>query len=105
MDISFHTEEGRFNYRVCAVIVKGGRLLIMKDDALPYYYLPGGRVKLRETAEEALVREMSEELGAAVRPVRPLWLNQAFFTEDVTKEFYHEICLYYLAEHIRSFYF
>ena len=98
MDISFHTEEGRFNYRVCAVLVKGGRLLIMKDDALPYYYLPGGRVKLRETAEEALVREMSEELGAAVRPVRPLWLNQAFFTEDVTKEFYHEICLYYLAE-------
>ena len=81
MDISFHTEEGRFNYRVCAVIVKGSRLLIMKDDALPYYYLPGGRVKLRETAEEALVREMSEELGAAVRPVRPLWLNQAFFTE------------------------
>ncbi|MFQ7078095.1 MAG: hypothetical protein ACLRSW_09285 [Christensenellaceae bacterium] len=71
MDISFHTEEGRFNYRVCAVIVKGGRLLIMKDDALPYYYLPGGRVKLRKPVEEALVREMSGSLAPRCGPSGP----------------------------------
>lgn len=97
-DLSFPTDEGRFNYRVCALFVRDGKLLVMTDGCSPYYYLPGGRVKMGELAEDALKREMWEELGAEVRILRPLWLNQAFFTEDVTKEKYHEICLYFLVE-------
>lgn len=30
--------------------------------------------------------------------VRPLWLNQAFFTEDVDNLHYHELCLYFLMD-------
>ena len=92
MDISYQEGGGKFNYRVCAVMVHEGKLLAMRDERSPYYYLPGGRVKLGETAE------MSEELGAAVRPVRPLWLNQGFFTEDVDQLRYHELCLYFLMD-------
>ena len=55
MDITFRTPEGRFNYRVCAVILNGEYLLAMKDERSPYYYLPGGRVMLHETAEEAVL--------------------------------------------------
>ncbi len=98
MDISFLVKEGRFNYRVSAVAVKEGKLLIMRDRRFPYAYLPGGRVKLHESAEEALRREMKEELGVSLTLARPLWLNQAFFTEEVSGEKYHEIGLYYLVD-------
>ena len=41
---------------------------------------------------------MEEELNITPRIVRPLWLNQAFFNEDVDKLDYHEICIYFLMD-------
>ena len=29
---------------------------------------------------------------------RPVWLNQAFFTEDVDGMCYHELCIYFLMD-------
>ena len=58
MDISFETEKGRFNYRVSAVIIRNDRLLTVQDNAYSYSYLPGGRVKMGETAEQAMQREL-----------------------------------------------
>jgi 8-oxo-dGTP pyrophosphatase MutT (NUDIX family) len=98
MDISFITGNGKFNYRVCAVILDKGRILAMHDERSPYYYLPGGRVKLHETAEEAVLREVREELGIEARIARPLWLAQSFFNEDVDKLDYHELCVYFLMD-------
>lgn len=98
MDVVMKTPDGRFNYRVCAVIIHDGKLLAMKDHISPYYYLPGGRVKLHETAEHAMIREIEEELGVTARIDRALWLNQGFFVEDVTKDRFHEICLYFLVD-------
>ena len=85
VDISFNVDGGKFNYRVCAVIISDDRLLAMHDDRSPYYYLPGGRVALGERAEDAVIRDVREELGVTPEIFRPLWLNQAFFTEDVDK--------------------
>ncbi|MBQ8506726.1 MAG: NUDIX domain-containing protein [Clostridia bacterium] len=98
MDISFRTEQGRFNYRVCAVMLREGKLLTMQDELSPYSYLPGGRVKMHETAEDAIRREIREELHISVQPERPLWLCQSFFTDAANRERYHEICLYYLVD-------
>lgn len=98
MDITLKMPEGIFNYRACAVITGGGRLLAMRDERSPYYYLPGGRVKLGETAEAAVLREVREELEIGAEIVRPLWLCQSFFTEDVSLERYHELCLYFLVD-------
>lgn len=98
MDISFKTEEGRFNYRVCAIIIHDGKILAMKNERTPYYFLPGGRVALHETAEVAVLRELKEELEIDADIERPLWLNQSFFTEEVGKEKFHEICLYFLVD-------
>ena len=44
MDIVLKTENGRFNFRVCGIILNGEKLLVMRDENAPYYYLPGGRV-------------------------------------------------------------
>ena len=98
MDISFKSGNDKFNYRVCAMIISDGKILAMHDDRSPYYYLPGGRVAIGETAENAVVREVQEELDVTPKIVRPLWLNQAFFTEDVDNLNYHELCIYFLMD-------
>ncbi len=98
MDITFATQEGRFNYRVCGMIIHNGKILAMHDERSPYFYLPGGRVQLHETAEEAVIREIREELNIDAKIARPLWLNQGFFIEDVSGEKFHEICVYFLMD-------
>ena len=98
MDLTFKTEEGRFNLRVCAVFLHEGKLLAMRDQRSPYYYLPGGRVRLQESMEAAVLREVREELEIDGKILRPLWLNQGFFVEDVTGERFHELCLYFLMD-------
>ena len=83
MDVSFKVENEKFNYRVCAIILNDGKILAMRDERSPYFYLPGGRVKLGETAENAVIRELKEELKITATIARPLWFHQGFFQEDV----------------------
>lgn len=98
MDLTFTLSEGVFNVRACAVIIDHDRLLAMHDERSPYFYLPGGRVRLHETMEAAVLREVREELEIDASIIRPLWLCQGFFTEDVSRQRYHELCLYYLTD-------
>ena len=58
MDISFKSENQKFNYRVCAMMIFNGKILAMHDERSPYFYLPGGRVEMGETAEHAVLREV-----------------------------------------------
>ena len=98
MDITYTAGQEKFNYRVCAVMISGNKILAMHDERSPYFYLPGGRVKMGETAECAVIREVEEELGVTPKIVRPLWLNQGFFTEDVDGLNYHELCISFLTD-------
>ena len=98
MDLSFRCDNQKFNYRVCAMIILENKILAMHDERSPYFYLPGGRVSMGETAEQAVIREMQEELGITPKIIRPVWLNQAFFTEDVDNLRYHELCIYFLMD-------
>ena len=41
------SENDKFNYRVCAMIISDGEILAMHDGRSPYFYLPGGRVMHR----------------------------------------------------------
>lgn len=78
MDLSFKCDRQKFNYRVCAMIIADHKILAMRDERSPYFYLPGGRVAMGETAEHAVIREVQEELGIIPKIIRPVWLNQAF---------------------------
>ena len=87
-----------FNFRTAAIIVQNGKLLVTKDDSTEHYYLPGGRVTMREKAEDALTRELKEELGVTVAPERAVWIAQSFFTPTGKKQRYHELCTYFTVD-------
>ena len=98
MDIKFNTEEGIFSVRVRALIINGGKILAMKDEISPYYYLIGGKTEINETCEDAILREVREELGIQAEIIRPVFFAQNFYCGDVDGKRYHEICLYYLLD-------
>lgn len=54
-----------------ALIINNGKVLLVKHTYLPEWYLPGGGLKVGETFEKALKREIKEELGIAVKNFRP----------------------------------
>jgi ADP-ribose pyrophosphatase YjhB (NUDIX family) len=96
----FDRGETRFCYRVAAVILDRGRVLLQAVEAgptfeTPFYCLPGGRVEHGETAEACLRREMHEELEDDVEVGRLLWVIENFFQHEGMN--WHEIGLYFLA--------
>ena len=98
MDMTIKLDDGYFNYRVAAVIINHGRLLVMHNKEYNTYYLPGGRVQLHESSETAIKREIKEELLIDINNFRPLWLNECFFIEEGVNEKFHELCIYYLLD-------
>lgn len=98
LDITYVQSDRKFNYRVCAVIISNNKILAMRDERSPYYYLPGGKVRIGETAQQAVMREVAEEIHVTPKIVRPIWLNQGFFTEEVDRLNYHELCIYFLLD-------
>ncbi|MBO5645864.1 MAG: NUDIX domain-containing protein, partial [Clostridia bacterium] len=95
--VRFETYKGDFRLRTAAVILHEGRVLLAKD-TLPAYYLPGGGVTMHETAENALLRELSEELGIEAAIRRPLWITERFYRNPADDHRMHELCTYFAVD-------
>ena len=98
MDLTFKTPYGRFNYRVGAIILHDGKVLLMRNPEVPYLYSVGGRVNYNETTEEAVIREVLEETGVKLSVDRPVFFHEQFFDEEVTGEHFHEVAVYFLMK-------
>lgn len=98
MDLTFHTNQGCFNYRVGAVILRDGKLLLMHNDKEDIYYTVGGRVQFGESTQEAILREVREELAIELEIDRPLCFHESFYVYELTGEVVHEIAVYYLMK-------
>jgi 8-oxo-dGTP pyrophosphatase MutT (NUDIX family) len=94
--ISFKAGTHRFHLRAAALIVREGRVLLHRSERDDFWALPGGRVEPGETAQEAVVRELREELDVDVTATRLVWLVENFFA--YRNEPHHEIGLYFAAE-------
>jgi 8-oxo-dGTP pyrophosphatase MutT (NUDIX family) len=71
-----------FDIGVKALIVKDGHLLLLKRRDHGVWEMPGGRINRGETIENALLRELSEELpgGRALQVSRIVHAQQTDFT-------------------------
>ena len=62
VDVKFKEKEYSFHYRVVGVIVRDNNYLIQNIGGKDYYVLLGGHVRIGESSEDALIREVKEEL-------------------------------------------
>lgn len=104
MDCTFKTDEGKFNYRVGALIrdnsVGGrGRILMARNSAEREntYYSVGGRVQYGESLEEAVLRELREETGLDCQVERLCAIHENFFTMT-NGGHYHEFSAFFLVK-------
>lgn len=95
-DLTFKTSQGGFTYRVGAIIIKDKKLLMAKHEDYPCYYTVGGKVRINETSEEAVIREAYEETGIEFQIDRLSFIQERFI--EITGEHYHEIVFYFLMK-------
>ncbi|GFN29957.1 NUDIX hydrolase [Paenibacillus xylaniclasticus] len=96
-DITLNVLDGKFSYRVGAIIMDSDQILLAKDKATSFYYTIGGRARFGETAEEAIVREMFEETGLRLEAGELKYVHENFFT-SVEGTDYHELCFYFTVQ-------
>ena len=96
MDIKIKNEDIKFKYRVSAIIETTNKVLIEKYNT-DKYCLPGGYVSLGETSEEALIREIQEELDFTVDNCKYIGTIENFFINR-KQERTHEIDMYYIIK-------
>ena len=93
--LSFAIGAQRFNYRVAAVIIRDGHVLVCREDDDAYVMLPGGRVEIGEPSALSLKREILEELGMEGEVGALLTTSESFYRR--IDEDFHEISLFYAA--------
>jgi len=92
--ITFKSNGIRFTYRVGGVIIQNEHVLCQAVPDEGFFFLPGGRAELGESASTSIVREMQEELGVLMNIERLLYVVENFYTEPEDSS--HEIGLYFL---------
>ena len=92
----FRTKVGNtvFGVRATALIVKDNRLLVVEDE--DGFYTIGGAIQVDEATEDAVVREVKEELGVASRAVQLAFIVENRFEQAGIH--YHNIEFHYLVD-------
>ena len=94
-DITLPTQWGKFNLRAGAIIICNNKLLMVKSDNTEYIYSVGGRIKMGESSEEAVLREVYEETGIHASVDRLGFIHENFFVDSRLGGAYHEIAFFY----------
>jgi ADP-ribose pyrophosphatase YjhB (NUDIX family) len=99
-DITLPVDNSLFSYRVGAIIIHGSKLLMVKNENLPFLYSVGGRVQFGETSEEAILREIYEETQIDFEIERLAFVHENFLKDSRVfggKEV-HELAFYFLMK-------
>jgi ADP-ribose pyrophosphatase YjhB (NUDIX family) len=94
-DITFDVDNLRFRYRIAGIGLHKDKVLLQQVKGLDYWFMPGGRCELGESARDCLKREMGEELNSEVEVGRLVWVAENFFKIDSFS--HHELSLFFLV--------
>lgn len=86
---------------VGAVVFRGDEVLLIERGTPPlkgWWTVPGGMVEVGERLEEAVVREVREETGLAVRPLKVAALFERIMRDTGGRAQYHYVIVDYLCE-------
>lgn len=95
-DWIFEADNFICHVRTVGVLIRENKMLVQRDNDGNEYALPGGHIKIGETAEESLIREFREETGADIICQRLLWTEECFWEWNGKKA--HNISFYYLVD-------
>ena len=97
-DMTIPMPGGWFNYRVGAIILLEGRILMAKNPSSTYYYTVGGRVQFGESAQEAVLREVFEETQISMEIDKLAFVHENFYMEESSQKYFQEICMFFLMK-------
>ena len=83
-----------FGVRATALILQNRKLLVTKDKGK--YYTIGGAIQVDEATEDAVAREVKEELGVASKAVQLAFIVENRFEQAGVH--YHNIEFHYLVD-------
>lgn len=81
------------NKRVRAILIENGMISLIKREksGQTYYVFPGGSVESGESLEQALRREIREELGIEIA-IQKLFLEREFERNSIKQDEYFYLC-------------
>ena len=88
----------QFRPAVYAVIINNRKVLLLDTRSTRKLFLPGGGVNLGERIEDALKREVKEEVGIEIEVIDFLKFKESFFYYDPLNEAYHNFSFFFLCK-------
>jgi len=88
---------------VGAFVVKDNEVLLVKRNRPPsegQWAIPGGRVKLGETLQEATEREVKEETGITIKAHNPVYAFDFIQRDDSGNTRFHYVIVDLLADYV-----
>lgn len=93
-DISFKINNIQIKCRAVSIIVYNDAILMQKRSKDNFWTLPGGKIEILEKGEDAIKRELSEEIGVNFSECILYDVKENFFEFENQK--YHEFIFMYL---------
>ncbi len=90
---------------VGAIVFRNNRVLLVRRGQAPsqdLWAIPGGRVELGETLQEAAEREILEETGITIRALDPVYTFDYIERDGSAPPRFHYVIIDLIAEYVRG---